>query len=227
MARFLGIVVLVAALALLGLFLWPVLNPEKVPNERPQTYSSSRSQAVAGDGTQPAPAPAPAAEAHPVSDAPAGPLCDQKFDAATARTLNLPAGTVVRKGPGNPGSWTWISVWAAWCKPCKVEMPILSAWGEKLRAAGPGVRVVFLSVDDDERQLKRFLAAEGAGLVGEVLWLQEESSRTAFYNAIKVENPPTLPVQALVDPQGKLRCVRVGSISDKELAEAAKEFGIR
>ena len=30
MARFLGIVFLVAALALRGLFLWPVLHPEQV-----------------------------------------------------------------------------------------------------------------------------------------------------------------------------------------------------
>ena len=155
-----------------------------------------------------------------------GPLCDQKYDAATGRTLGLPLGEVVRKGAGKAGAWTWISIWAAWCKPCKIEMPILSAWAAKLRATGPGVRVVFLSVDDDERQLKRFLGAEGAGLDGEVLWVKEEAVRTAFYGAIKVDNPPTLPVQVLVDPQGKLRCVRVGSISDKELGDAAKTFGL-
>ena len=37
------------------------------------------------------------------------------------------------------GAWTWINFWAAWCVPCKEEMPRLMGWEKKL-AAGEASR---------------------------------------------------------------------------------------
>ena len=219
-----------AALALVGVFVWPLLQPEVTMGPQPAGFSQERSQAVAGldAGTTPpatdagSPAPSPS----PRPDAVDGPLCDQLFDASAGRVIGAPQGQPVRKGlVGPPNAWTWVSLWAAWCKPCKEEMPLLSSWAADVRKRGGALRVLFLSIDDDERQLNRYIEGDGAGLVGEFVWLKDEAARARYYSALGISNPPTLPVQAILDPSGLLRCVRVGSISRHELDEAAKLFG--
>jgi hypothetical protein len=103
-------------------------------------------------------------------------------------------------------------------------MPLLAAWARDLRARGAALRVVFLSLDDDERQLQRYMRGEGAGIEGDFLWAEEAEVRTRFLAAAGLGDSPTLPVQVLIDPAGKLRCVRVGSITRKELDEATRLF---
>lgn len=242
--KFIGALLVLAALGALAFFAWPLLKPEAVQGARPQTFSSERSQGISS-GPAAAPAtPAATASSSPTieetkaaaaaaaasPEAAAGPLCDSRFDAASARGLALPTGRWIKRfaptGKATASAWTWISLWAAWCKPCKEEMPILSAWATRLRGQGKGMKVLFLSVDDDERQLNRFMSAQGAALAGDFLWVEDEAARTRFYQSIGVSNPPTLPVQVLLDPSGKVRCVRVGSIGSRELDQAVREFGI-
>jgi thiol-disulfide isomerase/thioredoxin len=231
-----GILVALAAIALLGVFAWPLLHPETVggpkPASAPAAVANPRSQAAgaeAASSPNPAPASAPAAEAHaapPAADEPAGPLCDQKFEAAAARALPLPAGATVRRGPPVRGAaWTWVNLWAAWCKPCKEEMPLLVEWAQALRARGAPLKVVFVSLDDDERQLQRYLKAEGAGIDGEVLWASDAAGRARFLQGAGLATPPTLPAQILLDPQGRMRCLRSGSVTRRDLDEATRTFG--
>jgi thiol-disulfide isomerase/thioredoxin len=231
-----AILLLLVAMALLGVFLWTYLKPETVvKGAKPETFSEVRSQAVETDrpappaprGAEgPAAAEAPAAHAAPAQPAATGPLCDTLLDASSARALSLPPGRTIKKGPAvRSGAWTWVSLWAAWCKPCKEEMPLLSDWAGRLRSRGAAIKATFLSVDDDERQLSRYMAAQGQGIFGDFLWVHDEAARARFYDAIGVKNPPTLPVQVILDPAGRLRCVRVGSISQKELDEATRTFG--
>jgi len=240
--KFIGTVLLLAALGALAFFAWPLLKPETVQGPRPQTFSSERSQGIGAGTGAAAQTPPPSASSSPTieetkaaaaaatSDDSAGPLCDTRFEAASARGLTLPNGRWIKRfaptGKAATSAWTWISLWAAWCKPCKEEMPILSSWATRLRGQGRGVKVLFLSVDDDERQLNRFMSAQGGALAGDFLWVEDEGERARFYQSISVSNPPTLPVQVLLDPAGKVRCVRVGSIGSRELDQAAREFGI-
>jgi len=233
--KFFGFLLVGAALGVLFLFAWPLIKPtEPSPSAPPPKIQVlERVQATGPTGTGEAPAPEKGslsevakAAAGAEASAPSGPLCDRMFSEANARVLAMPKGQKVRSGALlSAKPWTWVNVWAAWCKPCKAEMPEIAAWASKVREGGGLLRVLFLSVDDDERQLRKFLAGEGAAIPGDYLWVQEDSERAAFYGNIGVANPPTLPVQALLDPQGRLRCVRVGSITAKELDEASKTFG--
>lgn len=226
--RFLTVLLLILALSILALFLKPILQPETVRGPKPEGFSTSRVQAVTSKGSIPAPSKdeSPEKKADPVGDpVPSGPLCDREFDASSATVLPIPGGRTIRTGPATPGTpWTWVNVWAVWCKPCKAEMPLLSSWANTVRGRGGALRVMFLSVDDDERQLSRFMKARGAGLVGEFLWVEEETARTRFYRALNTGDSPTLPVHALLDPEGRLRCVRVGSVEGRDLEEAARRF---
>ncbi len=232
--RIFGFLLVGAAVGVLFLFIYPLVKPQDTvpaaPPPKPQVLERVQATGPAGSGAAPAPEKGSLAEVAKEAEqadgaAPTGPLCDRMFGEANARALSMPKGEKVRSGPLIPKPWTWVNVWAAWCKPCKAEMPGIAAWASKVREGGGALRVLFLSVDDDERQLRKFLSGEGAAIAGDYLWVQEEAERASFYAGIGVANPPTLPVQALLDPQGRLRCVRVGSITAKELDEATKTFG--
>lgn len=229
-----GFLLVGAAVGVLFLFVYPLLKPEAPTADAPppKVQVLERVQATGPTGSGEAPSPEKGSLAEVAKSGgeggatPSGPLCDRLFNEATARGMALPKGEKVRQGPQMAGKpWTWVNVWAAWCKPCKAEMPEIAAWAARVREGGGMLRVLFLSVDDDERQLRKFLSGEGAAIAGDYLWVQEEAERASFYASIGVQNPPTLPVQALLDPQGRLRCVRVGSITPKELDEATKLFG--
>jgi thiol-disulfide isomerase/thioredoxin len=233
--RIFGFLLVGAALGVLFLFVWPLIKPVEPAGGAlpPKVAVLERVQATGPTGTGGVPVPEKGSlaevakeAASAVEAAPSGPLCDRQWSESNARPMVMPKGEKVRSGPQPGGkSWTWVNVWAAWCKPCKAEMPEIAAWAAKVREGQGALRVNFLSVDDDERQLRKFLAGEGAAIAGDYLWVQEEAERASFYSGIGVSNPPTLPVQALLDPQGRLRCVRVGSITTKELDEAAQTFG--
>ena len=231
--RVLGVLLLLVALAVLGVFVWPLVKPGAVPTkpapQASQAYSRAApvvAEAAATNTLEKGQLEAQRAAGEGHAEAgPTGPLCDRQFSADRAPVLRLPAGKHPRPQDPRamPGQWQWLNLWAAWCKPCKEEMPILSDWSRARDGKRP--HPIYLSLDDDERQLRRYLDEQGGALAGEFLWLDDEDARAAFFGAIDLPNPPTLPVQLVIDPQNRLRCVRVGSISRAELDQATRVFG--
>ncbi|MBI5478651.1 MAG: TlpA family protein disulfide reductase [Deltaproteobacteria bacterium] len=140
----------------------------------------------------------------------------------------LPAGRLAQAAaPGalplgdrivTPGAWTWISLWAAWCKPCIDEIPRLLGWQTRLNGA---LRVRFLSLDDDERQLRRMLESQPAGGMRASHWLPEGRGRDAWLAAVGIKTEPTLPVQILVNPRGGVHCIVEGAIEDGDFERVA------
>ncbi len=114
------------------------------------------------------------------------------------------------------GHFTWINFWAAWCGPCKEEIPRLLSWEKKLTETGTNLRVVFVSLDDDERQLTTFLEKQPATGLRRTYWLADGPKRTDWLKSVGVKPDSELPVQLLLDPSGHVRCVINGAIEDSD-----------
>jgi thiol-disulfide isomerase/thioredoxin len=148
-----------------------------------------------------------------------GALCDKK-DLTTKAWL--PRGRVIKGSKDiRQGTWKWVNIWASWCKPCKEEMPMLAEFLAKTREK---VEVIFLSVDDDERELNAYMAKDGNALKGTFVWVEEPREREAFYRLLGLKESPALPVHILLDPTNQVRCVRLGTIDAKSLEEAREQF---
>lgn len=187
--------------------------------ETPPPAGGRRSEGITGSA-QPGTTATASASATARAKAPRA-LCD-KAPAAAGKTL--PEGELLRvedgaaalpeKIPTGDTMWTWVNLWAGWCGPCKEEMPMLVAWEAKLKQAGTPMRLAFLSIDDDERQARRFLASQAA--VKRSWRLAEGEGRTKWLGALGLPESPELPVHLLFDGKGALRCVVTGAISEAD-----------
>lgn len=119
--------------------------------------------------------------------------------------------------------FTWINFWAAWCAPCKEEIPRLNDWARRLSAGGSKLTVVFVSLDDDERQLRAFL--ESSPDLRSTYWLKEGSERDEWMSAAGLSPDPELPIHLLSDAQGKTRCKVQGAVEDSDYPELVGLLG--
>jgi thiol-disulfide isomerase/thioredoxin len=115
------------------------------------------------------------------------------------------------------GGYTWVNFWAAWCAPCKEEIPRLLHFQAELAKVSPGFQLAFVSLDDDERQLTGFLASQPPSGLRRSYWLKEGKEREEWLKAAGLENDPELPFHLLFDATGKLRCVVKGAVEDSDL----------
>jgi thiol-disulfide isomerase/thioredoxin len=115
------------------------------------------------------------------------------------------------------GGYTWVNFWAAWCAPCKEEIPRLFHFQRELAKISPGFTLGFISLDDDERQLAAFLAAQPASGLRRTYWLKEGREREEWLKAAGLDLDPELPFHLLFDAKGKLRCVVKGAVEDDDL----------
>jgi thiol-disulfide isomerase/thioredoxin len=180
---------------------------------------TSRGQAVqAKPEVATASAPAKTAEAPHATGAP-GALCSASSPSAGKE---LPEQDLAQRSAGlsplpdriavGNGEWTWINLWAAWCVPCKQEIPMLREWEQKLSKGPKPLRVVFVSLDDDERQLTQFLKNQPTTGIKASYWLREGRERVEWLKALRVDPDTQLPGHFLVDPQGVVRCFISGAV---------------
>lgn len=173
---------------------------------------------AAGVSIKPSAEPAPSAK-------PRAPFCQAEM-ASKPQPFNPKAVPVQVALDGQPelasdplekarGRWTWVNFWAAWCVPCKAELPLLFSWQDTLAAR---LQFRFVSLDDDERQLREFLAQQPAGGLKSSYWLPDGATRQAWLEALSLKAEPELPLQLLLDPKGMVRCRVEGAVEPEDLA---------
>jgi thiol-disulfide isomerase/thioredoxin len=193
-------------------------DDEAAPN-LPPPPTKERSNVVVATGTGSAKAAAPAT-ATATAKAP------RKLCAASTTGLQPPKGRIKvaqaagASAPPTPipfgaGKWIWVNLWAAWCGPCKEEMPRLLRWNADLRKAGIVIDMAFVSLDDDERQMQRFLDDQPATGLRATYWLPEDMRR-AWLQPLGIRDESKLPVQALVSPKGEVVCFVDGTVEDED-----------
>lgn len=147
---------------------------------------------------------------------------------AALSTAAAPGAAALPAGPGfGVGKWVWVNFWAAWCKPCKEEMPRLLGWQQKLRTAGVLIDLAFISIDDDERQLQRFLQDQPGHGVRASYWLPDGAGRTSWMKGLELPETPDLPVHAIVAPGGQVTCMIRGAVEDSDYPAVAAFLGAK
>jgi thiol-disulfide isomerase/thioredoxin len=145
-------------------------------------------------------------------------FCEKTYPARGegARTFTPALTRPFEGGAAGPaGGWTWVNLWATWCTPCVEEMGMLNRWRDGFAREGLPVRFELLSIDEPSAQA----ALEGwkdKNLAGPIRWLRAQEDLGPFLESLGVDRSAAIPVHALVDPQGALRCVRVGSIHQQD-----------
>lgn len=114
------------------------------------------------------------------------------------------------------GKPTVVNLWAAWCPPCRQEMPLL----QQAQATHPEWHVVFVNQGESRDEVMRYLQGQGF-MLRNVLFDRRRAVGAAF-------NEQALPTTLFFDARGRLVSVRVGALSAATLAQrlqAAQDTG--
>jgi thiol-disulfide isomerase/thioredoxin len=191
--------------------------------EKRATPTAGRSESVIGSAI--ASASAPAASSAPVV-APPRKLCTDQAGRSfpkqpTVKVIDS-AGAITTAQIDMRGNFTWVNFWAAWCGPCKEEIPRLRSWKTKLSTQGVKFELALVSLDDDERQLSGELATQTDPNAKKSLWLPDGPLRAAVLGPLKMKSAAALPMHVLIDPEGKIRCFVDGAVEDRDFDEVAR-----
>ena len=99
-----------------------------------------------------------------------------------------------------------LDFWATWCGPCNITSPILDGFAKA--HAGEGVKVLGISTDNDEDDVRTWLTRHRVSYV-----IAHDGDGTAG-RAFGVSNLPTL---VIIDRLGNIRARRVGVTQRAEL----------
>lgn len=144
-------------------------------------------------------------------DDPSARFCDVSSPASEARVLRMP----LLEGASLPTSgFRWLNLWATWCAPCVEEMPRIMALRERLAAEGVRVEPFFVSVDRTAEEVSTF-RTQHPGMPDTARMADPDGLRP-FLDSLGLDRGATLPVHVLIDPEGRIRCVRTGAVSDND-----------
>ena len=129
----------------------------------------------------------------------------------------LPGAEDGSSSAGARGAWTWVNLWATWCAPCVEEMELLRRWRDGFSRDGMQVSFELVSIDDPDRG-KELGAWRLKGLPGPIRWLRSEPDLGPLLDSFGVARDAMIPIHALVDASGWLRCVRVGAVHEQDYA---------
>jgi thiol-disulfide isomerase/thioredoxin len=147
---------------------------------------------------------------------------DVSYEPATAPAFSLPKVVPARPAQAVPAlatdHWVWVNLWATWCVPCRREMPLLLAWRDQLARDGISVDLWFLSIDDRQEDLERFLSSSPDTAPGNSVRLAVRRDLEGWLGRFPGAARDAVPLQILVAPGGKVRGIREGSLHNDDYA---------
>lgn len=157
-------------------------------------------------------------------------FCDKHWPGSGAGVLPFGAGPLATPQPGaraGSGGWRWINFWATWCKPCLEEMPMLARWRDALVKEELDFTLELWSVDEDAQALEGWLdkGSRDNGSPAPVWKVQSAEALGDWLAAVGADRDAVLPIHALIDPKGQLRCVRLGSVRPADWGTVRKLVG--
>lgn len=200
-------------------------------DDKPKAAPSRSDMAQASDTVHTVETSKPADHAAPAAPRPPRALCTnlpaaagKPFPKVSLDRITAPGAAELPDKPATSGRWTWVNLWAGWCNPCKEEVPRLRKWNAEFAGTASAFDLAFVSLDDDPRQARKFVEEQPATGLRASYLAREGANRNAFVAALGVKPEPSLPVHALFDPAGKLRCIIEGAVEDSDRAFFAAQF---
>ena len=130
-------------------------------------------------------------------------------------TRPLPVAGAGTKQPVD-APYRWVNLWATWCVPCMEEIPLLEGWQRTLKKDGHALALEMISVDEDEEALKASLEKKAPDAA--LAWVADKEALAPFLKSLGVGEDSPIPVHVLVDREEKIRCVRVGKVTERDFA---------
>jgi hypothetical protein len=144
-------------------------------------------------------------------------FCEKTYASGERRFVSPPDQPVPGPvGEAGKDGWRWINFWASWCAPCLEEMPMLKRWKQAFDQDGVPLSFELWSIDEDRDAFVKALAGKDQFPSGRIYWLRGAADLTPMMESLGIERDTAIPVHALVDPQGDLRCVRVGAVGSDD-----------
>ncbi|WP_350357441.1 TlpA disulfide reductase family protein [Paraburkholderia fungorum] len=104
-----------------------------------------------------------------------------------------------------------VNLWASWCVPCRIEMPILQDAYQRFQKSG--LVVVGLDLSETLAQASAFASERGVTYVIAAPARSSETIRTQIGRLINTIGSNVIPVSIFVDASGKVRAVLIGVLS--------------
>lgn len=116
------------------------------------------------------------------------------------------------------GEVVLVNLWASWCRGCKKEMPEFVALQKSYKK---GFKLVTVNLDDDPKKAEKFLKGVEAKTGSKIPFITLQNPTKSVAKAYQCS---AMPSSYLIDKQGKIVNIIVGSLNKDEIEQLKQEI---